>query len=82
MSMKVQIPLMKNCPNYGHWKNLINVWVSVTEVEKQKQADCIILNLDTDGQNLSLQVTEAERRKEDGSGVTKILENYIHFMNK
>lgn len=72
--MKVDIPIMKECPNYGHWKKMIRVWCNVTAVAKTKQAECILLSLDSDGQNLALQVTETERKNEDGSGVNKILE--------
>lgn len=71
---KVDIPDMKKCPNYSQWKRLIDVWSSVTAIPKSKQADCILLTLDTDAQNLALQVSDEERRKDDGSGVQKILE--------
>ena len=65
---------MKDCPNYNHWKSLINIWVEVTDVPKPKQADNILLTLETDAQNLALQVSNEERRNPDGSGVTKLLE--------
>ena len=71
--MKTPVPLMSNCPNYTHWKNLIKVWLEVTDVAKEKLADQILLTLDTDGQNLVFQVPEAERRDKDGKGVDKIL---------
>ena len=73
-TMKVDIPSMKECPNYSHWKNLINVWKSVTSVAKEKQADCILLTLDSDAQSLALQVPDAERKAADGTGVAKVLE--------
>ena len=64
---------MKDCPNYGHWKRLIKVWIAVTSVNKAKQADCIILTLDSDAQANALKVKEEDRRKDDGSGVTLVL---------
>ena len=64
---------MNDCPNYGHWKKMVNIWCSVTEVAKEKQADVLILTLDADGQNLALKVTDEQRRRPDGSGVTEII---------
>ena len=69
----MNIPIMKDCPNYGHWKRLIKVWIAVTSVNKAKQADCIILTLDSDAQANALKVKEEDRRKDDGSGVTLVL---------
>ena len=46
---------------------------AVTTIAPEKQADCILLTLETDGQNLALQVPVDERRNRDGTGVTKIL---------
>ena len=71
---RIEIPDMKKCPNYSQWKRLINVWTSVTTVAATKQADCLLLTLDSDAQNLALQVPDADRQKEDGSGVQKIME--------
>ena len=71
---RIEIPSMKNCPNYSHWKELIEVWVAVTSVAKAKQADSLLLTLDSDAQSLALQVPAAERKAEDGSGVSKIIE--------
>ena len=71
--MKVNIPVMKECPNYGHWKKMVKIWCSVTDVAKDKQADVLILTLDADGQNLALRVSEEDRHKGDGSGVDEIL---------
>ena len=70
---KLDIPDMKKFPNYSQWKRLIDVQASVTSVAVQKQADWILLTLDTDAQNLALQVPDATRRKADGSGVKKII---------
>ena len=70
---KVEIPSMSKCPSYAHWKNLIKIWSNVSNIPKAKQADCLLLTLDTDGQNLALQVPDTERCKEDGSGLTQVL---------
>ena len=80
--MKATIPLMKSCPNYSHWKKMIEVWASVTEVPKEKQTNCIILTLESDGQNLALQIPDVERSAPDGSGVKKLLEKLDSLYEK
>ena len=40
---KVMIPLMANCPNYTHWKSLVQVWEDVTELKPEKRADAMLL---------------------------------------
>ena len=47
------MPVMKDCPNYGHWKKMIKVWCLVTEVKAEKHAELILLTLDSYGQNLA-----------------------------
>ena len=73
MSNSVSVPIMKDCPNYSHWKQLISVWRAVTTLAKPKQADVIILTLDSDAQSTAMRVAEADRRKEDGSGVDLVI---------
>ena len=73
MSARINIPLMGSCPNYAHWKELVQVWTDVTEIAKEKQADALLLTLDTDGQSLALQIPAIERKSADGQGVAKIL---------
>ena len=72
MATKIEIPVMKNCPNYTHWKNLISVWTSVTSIEEKKRADSLLLTLDSEAQSLALQIPPEDRAKADG--VKKILE--------
>ena len=50
----VDIPDMKKCPNSTQWKKLINVWTAATSVEANKQADCILLTLQSEAENLAL----------------------------
>ena len=64
---------MKECRNYTPWKKMIMIWCSVTEVATSKQADMILLTLDSDGQNLALQVAGELRKATDGSGVKAVL---------
>ena len=63
---------MSKCPNYSHWKSLVEVWQDLTELSSDKRADALLLTLDPDGQNLAMQVPREERKADDG--VAKILE--------
>ena len=81
-SAKVEIPQMKSCPSYDHWKKMILKWCKVTKVDKKNQADTIILTLPMEAQNMALELEDADLEKDDGAGVKVLLEKLDEVYDK
>ena len=79
---KIEIPLMKSCPSYDHWKKMIRKWSKVTKIDKTNQADTIILTLPVEAQNLALEIDDAALEHADGTGVETLLKKLDEIYDK